>query len=150
MPKFLMKRWAGIDADNVHLATLRVYDDRDAETGKQRIVLILPESKKANSPSPENASTPTAQEGSASTAPKVSTPASSKDELETATEFDLEVVQDTVDNQIVVAEKEKAPGGRASMLSYVALCSTTTYGCGVQYQQFGPDACGTSAAYSLI
>ena len=32
-----MKRWAAIDAENVHLATIRVYDEKDAASGKQLV-----------------------------------------------------------------------------------------------------------------
>lgn len=73
-----MEKWSSVDKDNMHLATIRVYN-KDPKSGKQRIVLLV------------NAETP---EG----------------EVE---EFEMDMVNEEVDNQIVVAEREKEPGSRA-------------------------------------
>jgi hypothetical protein len=69
-----MERWANIDRDDVHLATIRVFKE------SSRIKLYLP----------ENPSNP-----------------------EEPGEYELEMVQESVENQLVVAEKEKEPGSRA-------------------------------------
>jgi len=74
IPRFLMERWAAINQEEVHLATIRVYNE------SSRIKLFLP-------PNPAN-----------------------PDEPE---EYELDMVHETVYNQLVVAEKEKEPGSRA-------------------------------------
>lgn len=74
-----MERWSRIDAEGVHLATIRVYHGSKSLTGKgPRIILTLP-------PSEENPS----EEGDA---------------------YEMDMVNDTVQNQVVVAEREKEPG----------------------------------------
>ncbi|KAH9924104.1 transcription initiation factor IIF beta subunit [Amylocystis lapponica] len=79
IPKHLMERWSNIDADDIHLATLRVYHNAKSATGKKpRIVLILP-------PSPENPNVP-------------------------GDEYEMDMVNEAVENQVVVAEREKEPG----------------------------------------
>lgn len=79
IPKFLMERWSAIDAEGVHLATIRVYHGSKSSTGKgPRIILTLP-------PNPENPS----EEGD---------------------QYEMDMVNDTVQNQVVVAEREKEPG----------------------------------------
>ena len=69
-----MERWANINREDVHLATIRVFKT------SSRIKLYLPE----NPTNPEEPS-----------------------------EYELDMVQESVDNQLVVAEKEKEPGSRA-------------------------------------
>ena len=41
VPKHLMARWSSISKENVHLASVRIYE-RDPKTGKQRIVMLVP------------------------------------------------------------------------------------------------------------
>ncbi|KAF9778889.1 transcription initiation factor IIF beta subunit [Thelephora terrestris] len=74
IPRFLMERWANVNREDVHLATIRVFK------ASSRIKLYLPE----NPASPDE--------------PR---------------EYELEMVQESVDNQLVVAEKEKESGSRA-------------------------------------
>jgi len=69
-----MERWANVNREDVHLATIRVFKT------SSRIKLYLPE----NPANPEE--------------PR---------------EYELDMVQESVDNQFVVAEKEKEPGSRA-------------------------------------
>ena len=79
IPKFLMERWSAIDAEGIHLATIRVYHGSKSSSGKgPRIVLTLP-------PNPDNPS----EEGD---------------------QYEMDMVNDTVQNQVVVAEREKEPG----------------------------------------
>ena len=75
-----MERWSAIDQENIHLATIRVYERRkpDGTQIKPRIILFLP--------------------------PEFDNPDEPGDE------FELDMVHDQVDNQIVVAEREKEPG----------------------------------------
>ncbi|KAF8582998.1 hypothetical protein K439DRAFT_1412568 [Ramaria rubella] len=79
IPKFLMERWSAIDADGVHLATLRIYD-RDQKTGKTTMVLFVPPEQPGGPPE----------------------------------EYKLDMVQETVENQIVIAEMDKEPDNPAS------------------------------------
>ena len=69
-----MERWASINREDVHLATIRVFK------ASSRIKLFLP----VNPANPEEPG-----------------------------EYELEMVQESVENQLVVAEKEKEPGSRA-------------------------------------
>ena len=69
-----MERWANIDRENVHLATIRVFK------ASSRIKLYLPE----NPAHPEEPG-----------------------------EYELEMVQESVENQLVVAERPKSSGSRA-------------------------------------
>lgn len=80
IPRHLMELWSSIDAENVHLATIRVYHQMKCEaTGRSpKIVLILP-------PSPENPDEPGDQ-------------------------YELEIINEAVENQFVIAEREKEPG----------------------------------------
>ncbi|THH07324.1 hypothetical protein EW145_g3464 [Phellinidium pouzarii] len=92
VPKHLMEHWSTISKDNVHLATMRVYN-KDPRTGKQRMMLLVP-------------STPLDPNDPASSQPPPLLPG-------TYDEYELDMLNDTVENQIVVAEREKAPGSRA-------------------------------------
>ncbi|PCH39350.1 hypothetical protein WOLCODRAFT_141199 [Wolfiporia cocos MD-104 SS10] len=77
IPRYLMEKWSGIDAEGIHLATIRVYHDAPSLSGKKpRIVLLLPPS--ADHPNGET--------------------------------FEMEMVNEMVENQVVVAEREKDPG----------------------------------------
>lgn len=78
-----MERWSTVNAEGVHLATLRIWSERDQSTGKQRMSLFLP---------PEH------QGGSIE-------------------QYQLDMVQESVENQIVVAEMDKEPGNLASRAS---------------------------------
>ena len=85
VPKHLMEAWSMVEKDDVQLATIRVYN-KDPRTGKQRIVMLVP-------------SDPTLS------------PADVKEgDMD---EYEMDMVNEAVENQIVVAEREKAPGSRA-------------------------------------
>lgn len=89
-----MQKWSAINEEDIHLATIRVYD-RDRHTNaKQRIVLILP-------PDPSN---PSSDLTASSSLPSTS--------LEPE-EYELDMVNDVVENQVVIAERETEPDSRA-------------------------------------
>lgn len=96
-----MERWSAIDVEDVHLATIRVYHTATGPSGKQpRIVLFLPPNNNATPPTTQNPSLPTFTQNSAySTHRNVNEPDS----------YELEMINDAVDNQIVVAERPKDP-----------------------------------------
>lgn len=92
-----MERWCAIDAEDVHLATIRVYNS--ATSKKPRIVLFLPPNRDPTvtptpTPSPPNPNRPIF---ASSTEYKGSEPDS----------YELDMVNDAVENQIVVAERPK-------------------------------------------
>ncbi|TFY63542.1 hypothetical protein EVJ58_g3198 [Rhodofomes roseus] len=81
VPKFLMERWLSIREDNVHLATIRVYHQTKSASGKSpRILLALP-------PDPDH-------------------PGQNEFEGDV---YEMDMVQESVENQVVVAEREKEP-----------------------------------------
>ncbi|KAF8168765.1 transcription initiation factor IIF, beta subunit [Pholiota molesta] len=98
VPKFLMERWAAVAQEDVHLATLRVYPATTER--KERIVLFLPPNIDPSSPS----------------AP-LPAPLPGRPVFDTATAYpstgaepdayELDMVNDAVENQIVVAERPK-------------------------------------------
>lgn len=75
-----MERWSAINQENIHLATIRVYNlkNPDGSLAKPRIILTLPPNREA----PD----------------------------EQGDEYELDMVNEAVENQIVVAEREKDPG----------------------------------------
>ncbi|KAJ8088109.1 hypothetical protein AAF712_015965 [Marasmius tenuissimus] len=91
VPKFVMERWAAIDAEDVHLASLRVYHGNQ-QGDKTRIILFLPphesSSKDPNWPKFGNT------EGNATTDAEPDC-------------YELEMVNDSVENQVVIAERPK-------------------------------------------
>ncbi|PFH47082.1 hypothetical protein AMATHDRAFT_68486 [Amanita thiersii Skay4041] len=117
VPKFLMERWSAIAADDVHLATIRVYTNAtNPHTKKPRIILFLPPNRDPNDP---NSPTPTPPPGPGT--PLSSQPQSQQDPnrpvFTTTTSYpstgsepdcyELDMVNDSVENQIVVAERPK-------------------------------------------
>lgn len=92
LPKHLMVSWSASPKDGIHLATMRVYD-ADPKTRKQRMVLLVP-------------STPRDPSDPASMQPPTFAPG-------TYDEYELEMLNDSVENQVVVAEREKEPNSRA-------------------------------------
>jgi hypothetical protein len=98
-----MERWASIDVEDVHLATIRIYHPpSESPNQKPRIVLFLPPN---HDPTQENGELPPQK-------PKWPV-------FEAATTFqasgpepdcyELDMVNDNVENQIVVAERPKDP-----------------------------------------
>ncbi|KAG6896628.1 hypothetical protein C0992_007034 [Termitomyces sp. T32_za158] len=96
VPKNLLARWAAINTEGVHLASIRIYNHDLGPSGKPRIVLFLPPSPNAD-PS-ELTDRPTF---SAPTAPVSNGPEPDC--------YELDMVQDNVENQLVVAERPKDP-----------------------------------------
>ncbi|TFK31732.1 transcription initiation factor IIF, beta subunit [Crucibulum laeve] len=100
IPKFLMERWSAINAEDVHLATLRVYSPQAAGQ-KTRIVLFLPPNRDPNA--------------AASGTPPLLDPRRPQFQHTTSYSvsgsepdcYDLEMVNESVENQIVVAERPK-------------------------------------------
>ncbi|KAF8878292.1 transcription initiation factor IIF, beta subunit [Infundibulicybe gibba] len=132
IPKFLMERWSAINAEDVHLATIRVYTNAsDPQTKKPRIVLFLPPNRDPTAPhTPPPASTPN------STPPSSQPPASNgnRPTFLTTTSYqttgaepdcyELDMVNDSVDNQIVVAERPKDPSLSTSLTAAAATPNT--------------------------
>ncbi|KAG6836838.1 hypothetical protein H0H93_002518 [Arthromyces matolae] len=96
VPKFLLARWSAIDAEGVHLASIRIYNNDLTPSGKPRIVLFLPPTP--NTDPAELAARPVFT-GSLAPAPEGPEPDC----------YELEMVNDNVDNQLVVAERPKDP-----------------------------------------
>ncbi|KAL0953202.1 hypothetical protein HGRIS_004457 [Hohenbuehelia grisea] len=100
IPKFLMERWSAINAEDVHLATIRVWHDVEAPNEKKRtrIVLFLPPNVDPENPS----DTPPPSDPSRPSFPQPTNyPGSEPDQ------YELEMVNESVENQIVVAERPK-------------------------------------------
>ena len=99
-----MERWSAIEADDVHLATIRVYaNDVNPHTKKPRIILFLPPGPSSDGSVPHD------------TAEHMSSEPNT---------YELEMVNDSVENQIVVAERPKDPSLSASATS-AALTTNT-------------------------
>jgi transcription initiation factor TFIIF subunit beta len=95
-----MERWSAIDAEDVHLATIRVYSEAIGASGKKpRIVLFLPPNSPNNSQPGSQSPNPNRPvfNNSLSYPSSVSEPDS----------YELDMVNDAVDNQMVVAERPK-------------------------------------------
>ena len=111
-----MERWSAINAEDVHLATIRVYTS-EAPNKKPRIVLFLPPN---NDPANPNA-TPSPQHANR---PVFDTPTQY---ISTGPEpdcYELDMVNDSVENQIVVAERPKDPALSISASSAAATVNT--------------------------
>ncbi|KAG7092876.1 hypothetical protein E1B28_009188 [Marasmius oreades] len=93
VPRFLMERWAAINAEDVHLASIRVYHNTNPGA-KPRILLFLP-------PHESNVNTKD---------PKWPTFDNTIGNITTDSEpdcYELEMVNDSVENQVVIAERPK-------------------------------------------
>ncbi|KAH9481083.1 Transcription initiation factor IIF subunit beta [Psilocybe cubensis] len=101
VPKFLMERWSAVNAEDVHLATIRLYQLPD---GKQRVVLFLPPNRdpsippSSQPPPPENPNRPTFDPSAYTTY----TALGSEPDC-----YELDLVIEDVQNQVVVAERPK-------------------------------------------
>ena len=111
-----MERWSAINAEDVHLATVRVYTP-DAPNKKPRIVLFLPpNSDPANpndGPQPHHANRPVFETTTryVATGPEPDC-------------YELDMVNDSVENQIVVAERPKDPALSTSATAAAATVNT--------------------------
>ncbi|KDR76159.1 hypothetical protein GALMADRAFT_247378 [Galerina marginata CBS 339.88] len=118
IPKFLMERWSAINVEDVHLATLRVYNPPPEDpTKKARIVLFLPPNRDPNEP---NAPMPI-QQANRPVFENATTYASTGPEPDS---YELDMVNDNVDNQIVVAERPKDPSLSVSTSAAAATPNT--------------------------
>ncbi|KIY72452.1 hypothetical protein CYLTODRAFT_417851 [Cylindrobasidium torrendii FP15055 ss-10] len=90
IPKALMERWSAVNAEDVHLATLRVYET-PASGKAPRIILFLPQTQGARK-------NPRRPEFGPNTLPTLSSDPDC---------YELDMVNDAVENQIVVAERVK-------------------------------------------
>ncbi|KAJ7250577.1 transcription initiation factor IIF, beta subunit-domain-containing protein, partial [Mycena rebaudengoi] len=119
IPKFLLERWTQINREDVHLATVRVYTDSKAgPTGRPRMFLFLPpnaDPSKADQQLPPQAhnrpvfahSTSYAIDGGAE--PDC---------------YELDMVNDNVENQVVIAERPKDPSLSVSTSAAAATPNT--------------------------
>jgi len=96
IPKFLMERWQSVTAAHIHLATMRVYNSK-TPGGKTRISLFLPNATKLGDSRAERVGYDT--EG-------------------LTQEYELDIVNAVVHNQIVISEKDMdPPKGRAKHMN---------------------------------
>lgn len=114
IPKFLLERWASVNAEDVHLATIRVYTPPSG--GKPRFILFLPPNREPAPPNSQETAngSPTP---SASPAPPPASQHSNRPAFNFATSYattgaepdcyELDMVNEAVENQIVVAERPK-------------------------------------------
>ena len=113
-----MERWSAINAEDIHLATVRVYTP-EAPNKKPRIVLFLPPNSDPSNPNPS---------------PPSSSQQANRPVFDTATKYiatgpepdcyELDMVNDSVENQIVVAERPKDPGLSVSTSAAAATVNT--------------------------
>lgn len=98
VPKHLMERWSAIDAEDVHLASIRVYSEAKNSAGKTpRIMLFLPPN-----PSDSAAVNDTSRPTFSSNAAYNTNPNDIQPDV-----YELDMINDNVENQIVVAERPK-------------------------------------------
>jgi len=101
IPKHLMQRWRNVTAEDVHLATIRVYDHAVSPTGKSpRIFLFLPPDP--NDPTPRDPNLPAFDSNAAFFS-------GGEGGGQHVDRYELEMVNSEVDNQLVVAERPKEP-----------------------------------------
>ena len=97
VPKCLMERWAAVNREDRHLATLRVYQPAPGGSlRKPRIFLFLP-------PSPNTDPNDERRKGFPLFDPATSVPVADSE----PDWYELDMVNDNVENQIVVAERPK-------------------------------------------
>lgn len=113
-----MERWASIDAEDVHLATIRVYSNAlNPVSKKPRIVLFLPPNR---DPAEPDGPPPPQQPNRPVFLNTTVYPTSSSE----PDAYELEMVNDSVENQIVVAERPKDPSLSISMTAAAATTNT--------------------------
>ncbi|KAI9568177.1 transcription initiation factor IIF, beta subunit-domain-containing protein [Boletus coccyginus] len=102
--KHLMARWAAIDKEDVHLATIRIYQNAVSSTGRSpRIFLFLPPDP--NDPTPRAADLP-------SFPPDAAYIPAGENGVH-VDKYELDMVNEAVENQLVIAERPKDPNPRA-------------------------------------
>jgi transcription initiation factor TFIIF subunit beta len=113
-----MERWSAVTSEDVHLATVRVYNPPpDKPNEKTRIILFLPPNRdpmnQNGTPPPQQANRPVFDTTTSYTA--------------TGPEpdcYELDMVNESVENQIVVAERPKDPSLSVSMSAAAATPNT--------------------------
>lgn len=119
VPKHLMVRWAAIDQDNVHLATIRIYPNAVSPSGRSpRIFLFLPPDP--NDPTPRAPGLPEFASGAAYI--PVGEGGVHVDR------YELDMVNGAVENQLVIAERPKhdgPPSSNAETQNYNSRARTT-------------------------
>lgn len=100
IPKHLMARWAAIDKEDVHLATIRIYQNAVSSSGRSpRIFLFLPPNP--NDPTPRASDLP-------SFPPDAAYIPAGENGVH-VDRYELDMVNEAVENQLVVAERPKDP-----------------------------------------
>ncbi|KAH8831735.1 transcription initiation factor IIF, beta subunit-domain-containing protein [Flagelloscypha sp. PMI_526] len=110
IPKSLMERWAAVDSETQHLASMRLYpEDIAKNTGHPRMLLFLPPNKDPrNGPNqPDPPVDPSRPQFSYFT----------ENPVTEADVYELEMLAYEVDNQVVVAERPKDPTLSAAAVS---------------------------------
>lgn len=115
-----MARWAAIDKEDVHLATIRIYQNAVSSTGRSpRIFLFLPPDP--NDPTPRAADLP-------SFPPDAAYIPVGENGVH-VDRYELDMVNESVENQLVVAERPKdpvpPPPGTATAHTYNPRARTT-------------------------
>lgn len=110
-----MERWSAVNAEDVHLATLRVYAATTER--KERIVLFLPPNRDPNDPN----ATPSSSQSNRPQFDTTTAYASTGSEPDA---YELDMVHDSVENQIVVAERPKDASLSASASAAAATPNT--------------------------
>ncbi|KAG5645115.1 hypothetical protein DXG03_006929 [Asterophora parasitica] len=118
IPKFLLERWTAINREDVHLASIRVYtNELNPANKKPRIVLFLPPNQDPTDPTtvppPPQANRPVFL-NSTSFVTQGAEPDC----------YELDMVNDSVENQIVVAERPKDASLSASTSAAAATVNT--------------------------
>ncbi|KAJ6551580.1 transcription initiation factor IIF, beta subunit [Mycena capillaripes] len=115
IPKFLLERWTAINAEDVHLATIRVYSKPGERT---RMFLFLPPnadpSQKPSVPPPQNPNRPHFAHATAYAVDGGAEPDC----------YELDVVNENVENQVVIAERPKDPSLSVSTSAAAATPNT--------------------------
>ncbi|KAG6864304.1 hypothetical protein C0991_010714 [Blastosporella zonata] len=102
IPKFLLARWSAINEEGVHLASIRIYGSNlNPTTGKPRIVLFLPPNVDPNDLASSTSSSTNGDRPVFATSTSFTTDGPEPDC------YELDMVNDNVDNQLVVAERPK-------------------------------------------
>lgn len=105
IPKFLLERWTAVDAEDVHLATIRVYTPPTG--GKPRFVLFLPPNKDPSSQESNGSATGSTPPPQLPNRPAFNFTTSYAATSSEPDSYELDMVNETVENQIVVAERPK-------------------------------------------
>jgi len=114
VPKFLMERWASINVEDVHLASIRIYHPPpESPNQKPRIILFLPPN---HDPTQQNGELPP-RKPNWPVFEAATTFAASGPEPDC---YELDMMNDNVENQIVVAERPKDSSLSVSASSNVA------------------------------